>query len=53
MFDFLKRSQLVKRGLASRKTRRRVEPNEFIIIPVCDQDGGFDVKVEFHPTVPP
>ena len=30
MFEFLRRSQLVKRGLASRKTRRRVEPNEFI-----------------------
>ena len=30
MFDFLKRSQLVKRGLASRKTRRRRPANEFL-----------------------
>jgi putative nucleotidyltransferase with HDIG domain len=30
MFDFLKRSQLVKRGLASRKTRRRRSTNEFL-----------------------
>jgi putative nucleotidyltransferase with HDIG domain len=30
MFDFLKRSQLVKRGLASRKTRRRRAPNELL-----------------------
>jgi len=29
MFDFLKRSRLVKRGLASGKTRRRSTPNEF------------------------
>ncbi|PYI94144.1 MAG: hypothetical protein DME97_03660 [Verrucomicrobia bacterium] len=28
MFDFLKRSQLIKRGLASRKTRRRRTTNE-------------------------
>ena len=28
MFDFLKRSQLVKRGLASGKTRRRRASNE-------------------------
>jgi hypothetical protein len=30
MFDFLKRNQLVKRGLASPKTRRRRTRNEFI-----------------------
>jgi putative nucleotidyltransferase with HDIG domain len=30
MFDFLKRSQLVKRGLASRKTRRRRSTNELL-----------------------
>ena len=30
MFDFLKRSQLVKRGLASGKTRRRRAPNELL-----------------------
>ncbi|MBA3274031.1 MAG: HDIG domain-containing protein, partial [Chthoniobacterales bacterium] len=30
MFDFLKRNTLVKRGLASGKTRRRYEPNEYI-----------------------
>ncbi len=30
MFDFIKRSRLVKRGLASGKTRRRREPNEFL-----------------------
>ena len=30
MFDFLKRNQLVKRGLASGKTRRRRVPNEFV-----------------------
>ena len=30
MFDFLKRNQLVKRGLASGKTRRRRVPNEFL-----------------------
>src|SRR5437763_15491994 len=30
MFDFLKRSQLVKRGLASRKTRRRRSKNELL-----------------------
>src|ERR1700726_3902641 len=30
MFDFLKRSQLVKRGLASRKTRRRRTKNELL-----------------------
>jgi cyclic-di-AMP phosphodiesterase PgpH len=30
MLDFLKRSQLVKRGLASGKTRRRRAPNEFL-----------------------
>ena len=30
MFDFLKRSQLVKRGLATRKTRRRRSTNEFL-----------------------
>src|SRR6478609_7731448 len=30
MFDFLKRSQLIKRGLASRKTRRRRPTNEFL-----------------------
>ncbi len=30
MFDFLKRSQLVKRGLASRKTRRRRSSNELL-----------------------
>jgi putative nucleotidyltransferase with HDIG domain len=30
MFDFLKRSQLVKRGLASRKTRRRTSTNELL-----------------------
>ena len=29
MFDFLKRNTLVKRGLASGKTRRRYAPNEF------------------------
>jgi putative nucleotidyltransferase with HDIG domain len=29
MFDFLKRGQLVRRGLASRKTRRRRTRNEF------------------------
>ncbi|PYJ88734.1 MAG: hypothetical protein DME70_03395, partial [Verrucomicrobia bacterium] len=30
MFDFLKRSQLIKRGLASRKTRRRRSKNELL-----------------------
>ncbi|MFN2477148.1 MAG: HD family phosphohydrolase [Chthoniobacterales bacterium] len=30
MFDFLKRNTLVKRGLASGKTRRRYEQNEFV-----------------------
>ena len=30
MFDFLKRSQLVRRGLASRKTRRRRTRNELL-----------------------
>lgn len=30
MFDFLKRSQLVKRGLATRKMRRRRSKNEFL-----------------------
>src|SRR5436190_18219774 len=30
MFDFLKRSRLVKRGLASRKTRRRRPANELL-----------------------
>lgn len=30
MFDFLKRNTLVKRGLASGKTRRRYAPNEFV-----------------------
>ena len=30
MFDFIKRSQLVKRGLASRKTRRRRSTNELL-----------------------
>ena len=30
MFDFLKRSRLVKRGLASRKTRRRRSTNELL-----------------------
>lgn len=30
MFDFLKRSRLVRRGLASGKTRRRRETNEFL-----------------------
>ncbi len=30
MFDFLKRNKLVKRGLASPKTRRRRAPNEFM-----------------------
>ena len=30
MFDFLKRSKLVKRGLASGKTRRRRVPNEIL-----------------------
>ena len=30
MFDFLKRSQLVKRGLASRKIRRRRAPNDLL-----------------------
>lgn len=30
MFDFLKRNTLVKRGLASGKTRRRHVPNEFV-----------------------
>ncbi|MGI8438417.1 MAG: HD family phosphohydrolase [Chthoniobacterales bacterium] len=30
MFDFFKRSRLVKRGLASGKTRRRRETNEFV-----------------------
>ena len=30
MFDFLKRNQLVKRGLASGKTRRRSAPNELL-----------------------
>jgi putative nucleotidyltransferase with HDIG domain len=30
MFDFLKRGQLVKRGLASRKTRRRRSTNELL-----------------------
>lgn len=30
MFDFLKRSQLVKRGLASRKSRRRRSKNELL-----------------------
>src|SRR5438270_8367382 len=30
MFDFLKRSQLIKRGLASRKTRRRLTKNELL-----------------------
>ena len=30
MFDFLKRNKLVKRGLASRKTRRRRSTNELL-----------------------
>src|SRR4029077_13929781 len=30
MFDFLRRNRLVKRGLASGKTRRRRAPNEFL-----------------------
>src|SRR3982074_2793833 len=30
MFDFLKRSQLIKRGLASRKQRRRRSKNELL-----------------------
>ena len=30
MFEFLKRNQLVKRGLASGKTRRRSRPNELV-----------------------
>ena len=30
MFDFLKRNQLIKRGLASGKTRRRRAPNELL-----------------------
>src|SRR5204863_442641 len=30
MFDFLKRSQLIKRGLASRKTRRRRTKNDLL-----------------------
>jgi cyclic-di-AMP phosphodiesterase PgpH len=30
MFDFLRRNRLVKRGLASRKTRRRRPTNEFL-----------------------
>jgi len=30
MFDFLKRSQLIRRGLASRKTRRRRSTNELL-----------------------
>jgi putative nucleotidyltransferase with HDIG domain len=30
MFDFLKRSQLIKRGLVSKKTRRRLSSNEFL-----------------------
>ena len=30
MFDFLKRSRLIKRGLASRKTRRRRTTNELL-----------------------
>ncbi|MDQ6809139.1 MAG: HDIG domain-containing protein [Verrucomicrobiota bacterium] len=30
MFDFIKRSRLVKRGLASGRTRRRREANEFL-----------------------
>src|SRR5712664_390021 len=30
MFDFLKRSRLVKRGLASGKTRRRINKNELL-----------------------
>src|SRR5713226_834240 len=30
MLDFLKRNQLVKRGLASRKTRRRCTRNELL-----------------------
>ncbi|MEP6955868.1 MAG: HDIG domain-containing metalloprotein [Chthoniobacterales bacterium] len=30
MFDFLKRNQLVKRGLASPKSRRRRAPNDFM-----------------------
>ena len=30
MFDFLKRSRLIKRGLASRKMRRRRAPNELL-----------------------
>src|SRR6266513_1634699 len=30
MFDFLKRSQLIRRGLASRKTRRRRTKNELL-----------------------
>ncbi len=30
MFDFLKRNRLVRRGLASGKTRRRRTPNEFL-----------------------
>ena len=30
MFDFLKRSRLIKRGLASRKTRRRRSTNELL-----------------------
>jgi putative nucleotidyltransferase with HDIG domain len=30
MFDFLKRSQLIRRGLASRKTRRRRSKNELL-----------------------
>jgi hypothetical protein len=30
MLDFLKRSRLIKRGLASRKTRRRRTKNELL-----------------------
>src|SRR5205085_7297493 len=30
MFDFIKRSRLVKRGLASGKTRRRINKNELL-----------------------
>ena len=31
MFDFLKRSQLIRRGLVSKKTRRRLSSNEFLL----------------------
>jgi len=42
MFDFLKRGRLVRRGLASRKTRRRRARNDLVrnlesrVLAVCE-----------------